>query len=354
MTYNVTKGLGELTPDSSPNGVNQRRAEDIAENFVEFLNTFHTFEQPYDDPMDAQLHRQYADKLAQRTFFDFKTQPHFSPSSANSCERELYLKVLKEKRDTRTLPPHQRRWTSIGTGIGDTIQREVLLAERHYRKFTGKTPHFTFDRTDNGEPMFEDFAKTMKVITHNGKRFSLFGTCDGIMLYKDVETGELLRVGLEIKSKQTTYAQTSYNSMKEAKEDHVKQAVCYSIMYDVDFYIILYVNASHKGWAMSTEDQAKYPDIRAFGVYVTNEMKNEVLDKFARIIGCVEDGKPPQMDLGKWTFNNFKTATATSLTQMEVEVLELQLDRIMKSRMPDWKKRLFQQALTEIKEIRNG
>jgi hypothetical protein len=332
--------------------MSQQRADAIAGQFIQYINEFHSYEQPYDDPLDLELHTLYAETLKRRKYFDFKTQPHFSPSSANSCERELYMKVLKSKRDARSVQPHQRRWTSIGTGIGDTIQREILLAERHYKKFTGEEPKFTFERTERNEPAFEDFVKTMKVITHKGKTFSLFGTCDGIMLYK-TETGETLRVGLEIKSKQTTYAQTSFNSMQSAKEDHVKQAVCYSMMYNVDYYIILYVNASHKSWSMSITDYEKYPDIRAFGVFITDEMRTAVLDKFARILMHVEMEIPPKLELDKFTFNNFKTACVESLTEDEIEDIRISIERINKSRMPDWKKRQYNQTLSEIEDILN-
>lgn len=333
--------------------MSQQTADALATKFLQYLDDFHSYEQPYDDPLDLQLHTWYANVLKRRQYFDFKSQPHFSPSSANSCERELYMKVLKNKRDARSVQPHQRRWTSIGTGIGDTIQREILLAERHYKKFTNEEPAFTFERTENGEPAFEDFVKTMKVITHKGKTFSLFGTCDGIMLFK-APNGETLRVGLEVKSKQTTYAQTSYNSMQSAKEDHIKQAVCYSMMYDVDYYIILYVNASHKSWSMSIEDYAKYPDVRAFGVYITDEMRTAVLDKFARILMHVEMEIPPKLELDKFTFNNFKTACVTSLTEDEIEDIQVSIERINKSRMPDWRKRQYNQTLAEIEDILNG
>lgn len=330
---------------------NQAQAELIAEDFTAYLNEFHSYNQPYDDPMDAWLHQCYADVKRKKVFHDFKTQPHFSPSSANSDDRELYAKVLKAKRDETDGSPIRRRWTALGTAVGDVYQRELLLGERHFKKFTGKDPRFTIERTEAGYPAFEDFIKVMKVIEHNGKRFSLFGTGDGIMRYIS-DDGEILRVGLEVKSKQTTYAQTSHSSMTAPKEDHVKQCVCYSIMYDVDFYVILYVNTAKKGWFMDEADQAKYPDIRAFGVYITESMKQEVLDKFANVLDAVENEAPPKLDLSKWTFNNFKSEIARSLTEEELLDIEQQNKRIQASRMPAWLKRQYEGTVTEIKALR--
>lgn len=332
----------------------QVKAELIAEDFTRFLNEFHSYSEPYDDPMDAWLHKCYAEAKGTRKYFDYKSQPYFSPSSANSCDRELYEKILRAKRDEEDVVPHRRRWTAIGTAIGDTIQRELLLAERHFKKFTGKEPMFKVERTEQGYPFFEDFVRLLKVVEHKGKRFALHGTCDGVLKYVDPATGEVLRVGLEIKSKQTTYAQTSIHSMREPKEDHVKQAVCYGIMYDVDYYIVLYVNASHKSWFMTLQDLETHPDIRAFGVYITDEMKNAVLDKFANVVEAVEFKAPPKLDLSKWTFNNFKKACALSLTESELADLKEQLGRIQKSRMPDWLKRQYNNTLEQIKGFRDA
>jgi hypothetical protein len=330
----------------------QAQAELIAEDFVQYLNEFHSFREPYDDELDADIHERYARAKRKKQYFDFKSQPHFSPSSANADDRELYEKIKKAKRDETDTPPFQRRWTALGTAMGDMLQREVLLAERHYKKFTGKEPRFKMARTEDGDPMFEDFVKTMKVIEHKGKRFSLHGTTDGIMVYVN-DDGEVLRVGLEIKSKQTTYAQTSYSSMTEPKEDHVKQCVCYSLMYGVDYYIILYVNASKKGWFMSKEDFRKYPDIRAFGLYITEQMKQAVLDKFARVVQHVELGIPPKLDIDRWQFNNFKRYTALRLEEDEVAEIEETVNRIKRSRMPDWKKKQYVEMLDFIKEVRS-
>jgi hypothetical protein len=326
--------------------------EKIAQDFTKYFNTFHSYREPYDDQLDEWLHAKYAHVKKKRQFFDFRSQPYFSPSSANSCRRELYEKVRKSKRDEQAVYPWQRRWTALGTAMGDWIQREVLLAERHYEKFTGEEPRFMMDRTKDDEPFFEDFVKTMKVVEHRGHRFSLFGTSDGVLTYR-ADNGEVLRVGLEIKSKQTTAAQTSDYSMREPKEDHVKQVTCYAIMYDVDYYIVLYVNASKKSWMMSEEDFAKTPDFKAFGLAITDEMKTEVLDGFADVLDAVKKNEAPPVDLTKWTFNGFKTAIAESLTEEEYEEIKRKVSQVRRSSLPEWKKRGYAEALNYIDEVRS-
>lgn len=297
------------------------------------------------------MHACYAAVKKKRQFFDFRSQPYFSPSSANSDKRELYVKAIGAKRDQQDVKPWQRRWTALGTAVGDWIQREILLAERHYKKFTGEGARFKMARTFEGYPYFEDFVKTMKVIEHNGKRFSLFGTGDGVMEYV-TDDGEVIKVGLEIKSKQTTYSQTSDYSMRAPKDDHIKQVTCYSLMYDVDYYIILYMNTSRKSWMMSDSDYAKAPDFKAFGVQITDDMKRDVLDNFASILESVELGNPPPLDLSRWTFNNYKTACALSLTDEEYDEIKTQVHAVKKSRIPDWKKIQYVDALEFITTVR--
>ncbi|HFK1408565.1 hypothetical protein [Bacillus thuringiensis] len=251
------------------------------------------------------------------------------------------------------MKPWQRRWQFIGTNIGDAIQRDILLAERHYEKFTSEKPRFRIERTKDGYPAFEDFVKTRKVIEHNDQQFALIGTCDGILEYTD-EHGVITRVGLEIKSKQTTYSKTSEYSLREPGADHVKQVTCYSLMYDLDYYIVLYMNASKKAWNMNEEDYAKYPDFRAFGVAITDDMRNEVLDKFASIVAAVNTKQPPKLDIEHWLFNNYKTACAQSLSDEEYEEIKTQVSRVKRSSLSDTKKAPYIGALEFIDKVREG
>ncbi|MDA2116730.1 hypothetical protein PDN31_15380 [Bacillus cereus] len=326
-------------------------AYEIAEEFRQFLETWHSYSEPYDMLLDVWLHESYAKVLSKGTFLDYRSLPYFSPSSANSCPRELYEKALRSPRDQAEVKPWQRRWQFIGTNIGDAIQRDILLAERHYEKFTGEKPRFRIERTKDDYPAFEDFVKTRKVIEHNNQQFALIGTCDGILEYTD-EHGVITRVGLEIKSKQTTYSKTSEYSLREPGADHVKQVTCYSLMYDLDYYIVLYMNASKKAWNMNEEDYAKYPDFRAFGVAITDEMRNEVLDKFASIVAAVKTKQPPKLDIEHWTFNNFKKACAQSLSDEEYEEIKTKVNRVKRSSLSDAKKAPYIGALEFIDKVR--
>lgn len=323
---------------------------ELAKELMKQLDEFHTFDQPYDDDLTVWLHQAYAETIKAGKGVDW-TKIYFSPSSANACPRALYEKAKKRKKDKRAWPPHQRRWTATGTKIGDMLQEEFLLCERHYEKFTGKKPRFTMGLVDNAKgdkvPAFEDFIFKQHFVEHNGETFSILGTSDGILV--DNETGKL--IGLEIKSKQQTPSKTSIKAMTAPQESHVKQCVCYSIMYDIDQYVIAYYNTAKKAWDMTDAEYAATPDLRLFDVTVGEDEKEDVLDFFADITRRVRENDPPLPDLTKWRFNDFKTAICESLTDEEVAKLEMIAPFIAED-LPAWQKRSIDEALADIKRRR--
>jgi len=323
----------------------------IEGDFIAMLDEWHSLPETFDNELDAQIHAWYADALRRKP--TFPKRPYFSPSAANSCPRELYMKQIRAKKDEQRKQPHQGRWTRIGTSIGDMIQRDLLFIERHFESKTGNKPRFRFERDDEGRPMFEDFAKKNHEVTHGGHTFYLYGTPDGIMRYT-TDDGEEIRVGLEIKSKQSSAAQTSLYKMRKPKEDHARQIVAYSAMYGVDHYVILYVNAAKKAWNIEPYDYEKTPDIRAFYRHITNADRALLFDYFASILDAVKAGKAPKLDLWRWNFNNFKTACAKSLTDDELNEVKAQVKAMLKSQQPEWKKQAFLDAWDFIENVREA
>lgn len=280
--------------------------------------------------------------------FPPRDYPYFSPSSANSCPRELYVKIKGAKRDDEPKQPHQGRWTRCGTNFGDMIQESLLFIEKH-----DKTAPFVPCKTEQGFPFWEGFAKECVFIEYKGHKFYLFGTLDGKLNHQ--ETGK--PVGLEIKTKQTTFAQTGTYKMKEdgsnISADHLKQISCYSIMYDIEDYIIMYGNLSKKSWVLSEEEYEKNPDLRAFDVHITEENRLEVLDNFAYVLECVKNNTPPPLDLEKFNFNSYKKACALDLSNDEFESLKEQVKRVLKSSLPEYIKQSYFDAFDYIKGVRN-
>lgn len=319
----------------------------IEGDMIAMLDEWHSKgNEVYDDALDSQIHQWYVSPPKV-----WPQKPYFSPSSLGSCPRELYLKARGAKRDNFQQPPHQRRQADMGTLTGDYIQRELLFIEKHYAKLTGNAPKFRFLRDDKGRPRFEEFAKANVKVTHNGETFHLSGSPDGIMEYT-TDGGEMIRVGLEVKSKASTSARTSNYSMRGPDANHITQTKCYARMYGCDYYVILYVNLSKKGWFMSEEDYAKTPDIRAFCLHVTEADKLELLDKPAMITKAVRDGVAPPLDIDEWTFNNFKTACALDLSSEEFDELTAVNQRMQQSSLKVGKKRDYAKAIEFITETR--
>lgn len=320
---------------------------ELEQRFIDYLNDWHTYQEPYDDKLDVWLHRAYADVIERGKMVDWRAV-YFSPSSASACPRELYLKAKKKKRDKQRPTPRQRRHASQGTVIGDWLQRELLLAERHYKNLSGNEPKFKI-ALKNGYPAFEDFVFKQHEMEWNGQKFSLIGTTDGIM--EDTETGEL--VGLEIKTKQETPAKTSVKSMKEADPKHVDQVVSYGEMYGVKRWLIVYVNTAKNKWFSNPEEDVTKPDVRAFEISITEEMRSKVFDYFAYVARKVEENDPPQLRIHSWRFNGFKKACALDMTDGELSSLENQVDFDELSGMAPWKVRIAKESIEDINAIRS-
>lgn len=323
----------------------------LAQAFLDQLNEFHTYPEPYDDDLHIHMAEGLAKYLRQGKDVDW-SKPYFAPSASTKCKRELYTKALRNdkgyplyKRDSRDWKPHQRRVTALGTAIGDWLQWEILLMERHFKKFTGKDPRFIFAKTEDGYPLMEDFAYVSHEVEQDGQIFSLNGTTDGILV--DTHTGE--KVMLEIKSKQETPSKTNYTQMQEPKDAHVKQVTCYSEMYGVENAIIVYVNAAKPKWFADDETLEKSPDVRAFDVHVSQSMRDNVFEYFASIRNCVDEGKPPLPELAKWQFNDYKTAIIETLTDDEIESLEVHLSLFKPSNNMAWMKRTMEKSLADIR-----
>jgi len=229
----------------------------------------------------------------------------------------------------------------------------MLAIERNYERLTGNKPRFKFVRNADGTPMFEEFAKTNKLVGQDGERFYLYGAPDGIMEYL-TDDGEVIQVGLEIKSKQTTPARTSLHSMRQPDSSHARQIVAYSHMFDCEYYVILYVNYAKKGWFISEEDYEKTPDIRAFCARVTDDHKRAVFQKAVDVTRAVREGKPPKLDLDGWTFNGFKQACANDLSEEEVEELRRQVEQAKHSSLSRYRIANYVRAFDEIMELRKG
>lgn len=329
-------------------------ANQIADDFHYFWRKFHEHPQPYDDKMDADIHERYAKVLREQSewgYFDFKKNPQgikrpfFGPSSAGLTDRELYERACRSKRDKPQFTQNQRDWVGLGTVVGDYVIREILLSERHYEKLTGEMPRFKVARNKDGNPAYEHFVKKMHEIEHGGEHFAYFGLPDGILEYV-TDDGEIINVGLEVKSVQQNWSQ--FKSLDQPKPAHVAQTVAYSDMYGLDYVIVLYVLTYGRGWF------EEFSRIKPFGLHITESDREHLRDRCAEATRQAREKTPPPFDdLSEWRFNDYKEVVAKGLTEEELNNLREQARRAEHSTLPNYMKRNYAEAIEEIEAIRN-
>ena len=311
------------------------------------LEYWHANYDGIDEKLEAERHRQFAEIYERGKDWELYRRTYFRPSSANACLRALYHQLRGDRRDPQTKEPYHGRWQRIGTNIGEMLQTDLLYIEKHWRKKTGEVPPFTPERTPEGFPAWEEFVWGCVEIEYDGYKFSIIGEPDGILKAADGK-----RIGLEIKSKQTTNAQTSAFSMKAPTDSHLKQATAYAIMHDLDTYLITYVNASKKSWNMSAEDYKKTPDLRVFEMMITDDMKEALLDYWVTALKAVDAETPPPVDLSKWLFNDYKETIAETVTEQEFADLKAEARAIQQSGIPKFIKNTYASAIEFIESYR--
>lgn len=195
----------------------------------------------------------------------------FSPSSASGCGRGLVFKANKEEKDEIVRFPFQRRWTRNSSAVHEAVQRDLLYCE-----ILLENPMFKVNRLPSGLPAWEENIKYAKVIEHNGVKFVLNGMCDGILEYQPDGS----KVLFEFKTKSTTIGAVGTYKLKAPSEEHRTQAVAYSILFGVDECIFMYESVAKDGWTKGEEAKV---DFRTFYIKVTEEDRQALLDKFAKV-----------------------------------------------------------------------
>lgn len=223
-----------------------------------------------------------------------KDLPKFNPSGASKSNLELFYRVKGEEAKPSDLFPYHDRWTRNATAVHEFVQRDLLYIE----KFVPSSMYSVI-RTPEYLPAWEQNILTHKIFEHKGKKFVLNGMMDGILHYKPEDK----LIGFEFKTKSSTIGQVGHYKMKDAQEDHKLQCVAYSLLFGLDDYILMYESVAKDGWMKGADAK---PDMRAFHVHVTEEMRKDLLDKFASVVESVETDTPPDHEPDKCFFSPYK------------------------------------------------
>lgn len=283
----------------------------ISEDFHKMVDDFHRLNVRDDYELDVQILQWQIEEMTDgrknlRGEWD-NDLPTFSPSGASESERDLVFKIIDAPKDEQEFFPYQKRWVSNGSAVHGRMQRDLLYME----KYLEDAP-FEVLRTKEGKPAWERNTRTVKQFEHNGEKFQIYGMVDGMLWYKP----EQKRIGYDFKTKSTTIASVGDYKLKVPQENNVEQMVAYSLLFDVDEYIIHYESLAKDFWSKGKEAR---PDMKVFHIKITEEMKTELLDKFARVCKYVREDKLPPREPEREFFSKYKELNA-QLEQEENEI----------------------------------
>jgi CRISPR/Cas system-associated exonuclease Cas4 (RecB family) len=283
----------EITGEISPRG------SQLAGELYNQCNKFHSVDVRDDKELEALLLSEKQDQILSKKFWGLvpKGAVAFSPSSVSACPRSLWYKASKADKDELTMYPYQRRWVRNGSAIHEATQRDLLYMEKYLHDFN---TFFIVDKTENGLPAWERNIAKVKKIKHNGEVFYMRGMMDGILVHLEDKT----RIGFEFKTKSTTIATIGNYKMKDAQDSHKLQTVAYSILFELDEFLIMYESLAKDWWTKGDEARS---DMRTFYHKVTEEAKDDVLDKLAMVTKMRRLGELPSKDEDKCLFCEYKT-----------------------------------------------
>lgn len=274
------KGAKQLREEAKQ-GVGSKR---LAEDLLAHLTEYHSLDRVRDrKDVETILVKQKQKEID--GMYNKPTYPRdlvkFNPSGASKTVMDLYLKAKGYKEKTERYPYH-KRWTRNSTAVHEAVQRDLLYAEKVL-----PNPLFTVERTEEGLPAWEDNILGWVKLEHKGKQFILNGKMDGVLIH--TPTGK--RVGFEFKTKSNTLGQVGYYKLKEPASYHVEQCVAYYLLTGIREYVLTYEGLAKPQWNAMADAK---PDLRTFPVFITDEMADKLLDKWAYVVDCVENDTPPE------------------------------------------------------------
>jgi CRISPR/Cas system-associated exonuclease Cas4 (RecB family) len=274
---------------------NSSRAKELENALKSQFNMYHLIEHYDDYEIEKLLLRQKEREveLIKKPFEVPEGYVKFSPSGADKCERELFYKIMKAEKDELQKYPYQKRWTRNSSAVHEAVQRDLLYMEKFL-----PNPAFTVERMEDGLPAWEQNIQRYKIFKHNGVEFILYGMMDGVLKY----TKDGSRIGFEFKTKSTKA--DAVEKLKKASTSHKLQCVAYSLLFDIDEYLITYESVAKDEWRIGA---GAMDDIKPFYVKVTEEQKQQLLDKLARVTEMVQNGELPERDTSKCMFCPYKT-----------------------------------------------
>lgn len=270
----------------------KRGQKDYAEEFYQQLEKYYNLDLDTDNEIEIAFYKDYINLLFRKEEKEYLCDVKFSPSSVSHCRRELYFKNLNFKDSSVTREPYQKRWIRNSRLAHMGIQKDLMMMERYV-----PSP-FTLKRNVDYTPAWEENIKRHREITYDGETFCLSGMMDGTLVHEDGKT-----FGFEFKTKSNTVAQVGNYLLKDINENHKQQLIAYSILFDINDYIVVYESMAKDTWKKGKEARQ---DIKVFHYQVTEEDRQMVLLKLAEVTRSCFNMIQPFKETDKCLFCNFK------------------------------------------------
>lgn len=222
----------------------------------------------------------------------------FGASGTAMCDAQLFFKNAKVKAEKSDDLPFRGRQRRMGSAIVEYLQLDLI----HMPKVLRNKATFKVKTLPTGEYAFEDAAQVRKVFEYDGVKFAITAKPDGILDYYGTD------IIFEFKTKATGIkAFNSKLDYKGAQDDHVRQVIAESLLFDIRERIIVYESTQKPSWfddANSTAvtkgqktwiDGKPVMDLRAFYGRVTEEMQESLLADLAKQAKLVYDGVKPDI-----------------------------------------------------------
>jgi len=271
------------------------RGERLVDEFLTQMDAYYASPNSsfYDDKISRRFYEQKVKHLR------FSPYPNdglvtFGASGTALCDRQLVFKNDKTTRPEKSDDiPFRGRQRRQGTAIVDYVQLDLV----HMPKRLGKDAKFNVAIRENGDWDFEDAAQERRVFevphpeTGELVSFAITAKPDGKFIYEP----DGARIIFEYKTKASGLrAMNGKLDYKGAQDDHVRQVTAESLVFEIDEVLIVYESTQKPAWfddtgntsvtkgAKTWEDGRPRPDLRAFYVKVTDEMRAGLLSELAR------------------------------------------------------------------------
>lgn len=211
-------------------------------------------------------------EIIQTTQPDYSPSQYYKPSGVGGCLRKMYFeRIGKPLKDNSS-------YNLIAMGEAGTFRHEVL--QEYMVKMSELDKDFEWLNVEEylaenpveGTIVDERFKKNDYETKCKNELLQLSFLCDGLVKWQ----GKTYI--MEIK----TETMFKFNKHTEPYEEHKMQATCYGLCIGVDDVIFLYENRDNF-------------EKKAYTFHITDEMKQQVLDKLITCEEYVEKGVSPKI-----------------------------------------------------------